>query len=153
MVSDGLGFEWTYRRLQLGDTLYHSSVRDPYLINLRGGAQMSVTPDCIWDSIEGTVGRVYGHYSAFDQEAVVDLPLELTETDLADKMTFLRNLHEYSAKRPVTYSWAWWQHYYGSKFGELVPTADPLDEYGQAVATATRPDFVSHRIGVRHGSA
>lgn len=153
MLLEGDPFDWTYRRLQLGGTLYQSSVRDPYLINLHEGAQMSLQADCIWDSIEGTVGRVYGHYPAFDQEAIVDVPLELTEADLAAKMTFLRNLHEYSSKRPVTYSWEWWQRYYAAKFSGLVATEDPLDEYGRNIAAQTRPDFVSHQIGVLHETA
>ena len=143
LIRTDLAWAWVYARMQRGNTLYQPHVRLPYLVNLHHAVAVCPAPDAL--RLDGAdMTREYGDYAG--QPALVDTALELTEPDLAAKMTFVRNYREHSANRPATYTWDYYRHYYARKFGNLTASADPLDEYGRAVAERHRSDFISALI-------
>ena len=137
LLAAGRSFDWVYRRDQIGAWLTHTAVRQPHLLTTAGAYRWSIVPDSITDG-DRTYRQEYGAWSAFDHEAIVDLPLELTEGDLRDKMAWFRNYEGMSKPRPP-YSWGYWLDYYTKKIGTR-----PLDcQIDNEISRATRDDFIS----------
>jgi hypothetical protein len=133
-----------YIRYQLGGVLFHCNLMYPWIVNLRRDWRFVPVA-----SVRGTGGGMmleYDDYSAFDGEAVVDVPLEITVDELRDKTTYNRGYHDLSPKHPETFDWDYWRAYYVKKFGLKVRTHERPAGIGETIAAASRPEFVSNIV-------
>jgi len=136
-------FAWYYRADQLKDQLFGPSVRLPWLVNLRHKADLHFSVDClIVDDKIHNMER--GNYTA--APLVMDVQLEMTREDLAEKMNFIRCYADLVPKRSPVFDWGYWFPYYVKKFQQKQRRDVPLTETGRQIAEASRPDFVSHAV-------
>ena len=78
--------------------------------------------------------------------AVVDVGLELTLPELADRMNWFRCYADLMPKRRPTFDWDYWRKYYVAKFGTKPVGGEVLDSIGQVIADGHRPEFVSATV-------
>jgi hypothetical protein len=137
---------WLYRRDQLVDRTFHSSLRRPWIFNLHSDAEVSNPDGAIWDGKRTLHQR--GFFFGHDYKAIVDCPLEMTLEDMDAKFTAFRMYRDLVPKRPK-YSWEYMREYSINKFRQK--NIDPLaklDKFGRMIAdiSTSRPDFLSHEI-------
>ena len=137
-------FAYYYRMDQLAGKMFGPSVRLPWLVNLRHRADLRFSVDCL--VVDGEiVGMERGDYSLDAGPLVVDVQLEMTVGDLAEKMNFIRCYSDLVPKRRRVFEWGYWFRYYVDKFrrkravGVMTPT-------GVVIASNSQPDFVSHAV-------
>ncbi len=138
MLADDRGYADYYRRDELAGQAFGTSIRMPYIVNLREPHHYYFGLDRVTEGDQVyTMNR--GSWPAYDLTAVVDLQLEMTERDLADKMTYIRSYADLVPKRKTTYDQFYWERYFVDKFLKKRPVKMPS-------VFATSPEFVSHAI-------
>jgi hypothetical protein len=138
-----------YRRDQLGDQMFSSSVRLPFVVDLRRGAWRFSTDSVVLqdESHDPIIARMErGTWPERDSAAVVDVQLEMTLDDLRDKMNFIRCYHDLVPKRKPAFEWGYWRRYYIEKFRNKKPAGLVEDPTGLAIAAKHREDFVSAEV-------
>ena len=137
-------WSWLYRMDQLGDQLFHSSVRVPFIVNLHGFPLRWST-----DALEagGTLTTMErGDYASQDNISVVDVQLEATREELAAKQNYIRCYHDILPKRKPVFEWGYWFPYYANKFRQKSPAGVVTDPVGVAIAAKSEPGFVSWQV-------
>jgi len=81
-----------------------------------------------------------------DAPPVVDVQLEMTVEDLADKMNFIRCYSDLVPKRKPVFEWDYWFPYYVKKFEAKRRAGAGGGATFSAIARKSRPEFVSHRV-------
>ena len=144
MLENNIAWSWVYRMDQLGDQLFHSSVRVPFLVNLRGPA-LRWSTDSIHDGAMLTTMQ-RGNYAEMDALSVVDVQLEVTREELAAKQNYIRCYSDILPKRKPVFEWGYWFPYYVNKFQKKSPAGTVTDPVGVAIAAKSEPDFVSQQV-------
>jgi hypothetical protein len=146
MLSRGDPWAWHYRMDQLAGQLFHASVMMPFLVNLHSRPLMRIAFDAITDE-QGVWKMKRGNFSECDGRAIVDVQLEMTVEDLAEKMNFIRCYADLVPKRSPVFSWdGYWRKYYIEKFKRKAKSDAPLSPTGQRIAELCEPDFVSREV-------
>jgi len=130
---------WTYRRDQLAGLSFGCTVRRPRIINLHADPLPEVGPDALTIGGEVVARMERGDWPEMDRLAIWDIQLEMTQTDLADKLNFQRCYSDLVPKRKAVFAWGYWRDYYAAKFRQKrrIEIAPPFPE---------RADFVSAEI-------
>jgi len=144
MLENNIAWSWVYRMDQLGDQLFHSSVRVPFLVNLRGPA-LRWSTDSIHDGAMLTTMQ-RGNYAEMDALSVVDVQLEVTREELAAKQNYIRCYSDILPKRKPVFEWGYWFPYYVNKFQKKSPAGTVTDPVGVAIAAKSEPGFVSWQV-------
>ena len=137
-------WSWLYRMDQLGDQLFHSSVRVPFIVNLHGFPLRWST-----DALEagGTLTTMErGDYAHQDHISVVDVQLEVTREELEAKQNYIRCYSDILPKRKPVFEWGYWFPYYVNKFRQKSPAGTVTDTVGMAIAAKSEPGFVSWQV-------
>ena len=149
ILEAGRPFEWLYKRYQLGNRLFHTDTRLPWILNLQIDNPFVIRADSIHhrDGHERYMIE-HGDFRSKDHVAIVDCPVEMTLQDLEDKMEFVSH---YSELRPVTGHLRDRDYiaYFTQKFSAKIISNERLDPTGLAIAQNSRSDFVSWII-LRH---
>lgn len=133
-----------YRKDQLYDRLFSASVSMPFIINSRDIYRFAA--DAITNG-EHIAWMERGDYSEFDNEAVVDVQLEMTLMDLRNKLNFMRCYSDLVPKRKPEFDEGYWLDYYIKKFQlKRLDPGQSLDKIGRAIAEKSRSDFVSRYV-------
>jgi len=147
MLDAGESFGWICRRDQLADKLFGVNGRAPHLYNL-SAAVRAITDGIVVDGRALFVER--GDYTNEDKATTdaqyVDIGLECTVDDLEAKMNFLHCYSDLLPKRSPVFDWSYWRNYHTHKTRQKPLSDEKPGKRGQAVATNTRNDFVSHVI-------
>jgi hypothetical protein len=101
------------------------------------------------DSIRHNVDVIpweYGQWQTHTDEAMVDVPLEMSVEDLADKLNDFRCYHDLMPKRNPVFDWSYWRGYYSHKFGQKSVSGEELSPMGKRIAAISQPHFVSHTV-------
>jgi len=141
--DETMGWDWAYRGNQLAGKLFSASKRLPAIWRDGSGCYPTLSPDGMQTPV-GFVSVESGDYSGYDDEMIVDVPLEITLINMAGKMNFFRCYHDDMPKRNPVFDWDYWHPYYTAKMRYWKPTDIQLDEYGQAIADASKPEYLSH---------
>lgn len=136
-------WDWVYRGNQLAGQLFSASKRLPMVWRDGSGCVYTFSPDGL-QTPDGFVAVERGDYSEYDNEMIVDAPLEITLADLEGKMNFFRCYHDDLPKRNPVFDWNYWKPYYRQKMSDWKTSVRPLDQYGEAIAEASRPEYLSH---------
>jgi len=145
MLENNLAWAWVYRMDQLGDQLFHASVRVPFLVNLHMPAlRWSTDSISRRSTILTTMQR--GNYAEMDALSVVDVQLEVTREELADKQNYIRCYSDVLPKRRPTFEWPYWYPYYIDKFRKKHRAGTVTDPVGTAIAAKSEPEFVSQQV-------
>ena len=145
MMENNLAWTWVYRMDQLGDQLFHASVRVPFLVNLsKSQPQLRWSTDSLYTT--GPVTMQRGNYAEMDAISVVDVQLEVTRDELAAKQNYIRCYSDILPKRKPTFEWDYWFPYYVDKFQKKLPAGTVADPIGLAIAAKSRPGFVSQQV-------
>ena len=143
MLADAQPWAWLYRKYQLRDRLFHTSVRLPWILNLRADQAFQIATDSI-RSPKGEVLRMeQGFWPERDGVSVVDCGMELTVGDLADIRNFTRCYADINPDADPEFSWDHYRSYYARKYRAMVLSREPLDITGSAISRNSHPDFVS----------
>ena len=144
MLEKDIPGYWVYRMDQLGNQLFHASVREPFLVNLWGHAARWST-DSLHDGMTLTTME-RGDYTKMDAISVVDVQLEITREELAAKQNYIRCYSDILPKRKPTFEWDYWFPYYVDKFQKKLPAGTVTDPVGLAIAAKSEPGFVSQQV-------
>ena len=72
-------FEWLYKKYQLGDRLFHSDTRVPWILNLQIDNPYVIRPDSLHQKNGHKSYKIeHGEYRSKDHLAIVDNPMEMT---------------------------------------------------------------------------
>ena len=119
----------------------------PFILNLEVNTWRC---DFVRDGARDDGGQLieaqYGDFRRFTPYAVVDVGLELTLPELADRMNWFRCYADLMPKRRPTFDWDYWRKYYVAKFGTKPVGGEVLDSIGQVIADGHRPEFVSATV-------
>ena len=143
MLKAGRPFEWLYKRYQLGNRLFHTDTRVPWILNLQVDNPFVIRAD----SIHHRDGRErytieHGDFRSKDHVAIVDCPMEMTLQDLADVKNFVRCYSELNPQANPRFDWDVYLPYYVRKFNTKIMSDEPLDPTGEAIARNSTSDFV-----------
>ena len=143
MLEAGRPFEWLYKRYQLGNRLFHTDTRVPWILNLQVDNPFLIRAD----SIHHRDGRErykieHGDFRSKDHVAIVDCPMEMTLQDLADVKNFVRCYSELNPQVNPRFDWNEYLPYYVRKFNAKIMSDEPLDPTGEAIARNSTSDFV-----------
>lgn len=144
MLEFGYTYEWIYRMDQLGDQLFHSSAKVPFIVNLNG-PEVRWSTDSLHNGVDLTTMQ-RGDYSEMDALSVVDVQLEVTRNELAAKQNYIRCYHDILPKRNPTFEWGYWFPYYVDKFRRKQRAGTVTDPVGMAIAAKSEPGFVSQLV-------
>jgi len=136
---------WVYRMDQLGTHLLHASVKEPFIVNLNNPCGARWSTDALY--CDGMISRMdRGGYAEFDAISVVDVQLEVTREELAEKQNYIRCYHDILPKRKPVFEWDYWFPYYVDKFRQKSPAGTVTDPVGLAIAAKSEPGFVSQQV-------
>jgi len=145
MLEYNTAWDWVFRMDQLGDQLFHSSVRVPFIVNLgKAQPQLRWSTDSLYTT--GTVKMQRGDYAHQDHISIVDAQLEVTREELAAKQNYIRCYHDILPKRNPVFEWDYWFPYYVNKFRQKSPAGTVTDPAGVAIAKKSKPGFVSWQV-------
>ena len=145
LMEWGLPWTWAHRMDQLGDQLFHASVRVPFLVNLHHTRTLRWSTDSITD-LDCTTTMERGDYTNQDHISIVDVQLEVTREELEAKQNYIRCYHDILPKRNRTFEWDYWFPYYVNKFRQKSPAGVVTDPVGVAIAAKSEPGFVSWQV-------
>ena len=135
-------WDYAYRGNQLAGQLFSASKRLPMIWRLGSGCYYTFSPDGL-QTPEGFTTVESGDYSEYDGEMIVDVPLEITLEDYEGKMNFFRCYANDLPKRSPVFDWDYWHRYSLGKMQGWSNYPGVLDEYGQAIADASKPEYLS----------
>ena len=146
MLEKDIPGYWVYRMDQLGNQLFHASVKVPFIINLHSSTSARWSTDATaWD--DGLISRMErGNYTVLDAISVVDVQLEITREELAAKQNYIRCYHDILPKRKPVFEWDYWFPYYVDKFQKKLPAGTVTDPIGLAIAAKSESGFVSQQV-------
>jgi hypothetical protein len=137
-------FEWLYKRYQLGNRIFHTETRVPWMLNLQIDNQFHVRADSLHHNDGGQKYAIeHGDYRAQNRCAIVDTQMELTLQDLEAKQNFIRCYSELNPEANPRFDWNAYFPYFMRKFNAKLISNEPLDGVGQVIAHDSRKDFVS----------
>ena len=145
MLENNLAWTWVYRMDQLGDQLFHASVRVPFLVNWWRSDHRRWSTDSIIHNRRLTRMQ-RGNYAEMDALAIVDVQLEVTQEELAAKQNYIRCYSDILPKRKSTFEWDYWFPYYVDKFRKKHSACTVTDPVGVAIAAKSEPEFVSQQV-------
>ena len=109
---------WVYRGNQLAGQLFSASKRLPMIWRRGSGCYYTFSPDGL-QTPEGFVTVERGDFHEYDNEMIIDVPLEITLDDMAGKMNFFRCYHDDLPKRNPVFDWEYWHRYFLGKMSGL----------------------------------
>lgn len=147
MLEGGGPFDYIYRANLIAGHLAYPSKRLPNMMNLEyfPVVHRRDMPDALFCD-GNSYGDEYGEYLDKEDEAAVDAPLEITLEEYEAKMNFVKCHSVAMPKRNPVFVWDFWRDYMARKVSLMIESAHPLDEYGQRIASATRPEYVGAEI-------
>ena len=145
LMEWGLPWTWAHRMDQLGDQLFHASVRVPFLVNLHHTRTLRWSTDSITD-LACTTTMERGDYAEQDHISVVDVQLEVTREELEAKQNYIRCYHDILPKRNPVFEWDYWFPYYVDKFQKKSPAGVVTDPVGVAIAAKSEHGFASWQV-------
>jgi len=148
MLDKGLPFEWLYKKHQVGDKLFHAETRLPWIVNLRVDANYVFRADALHHRDGSEIHRIdHADFRFMDHLAVVDCAMELTMRDQAEKTNFIRGYEELTGVAwDGNFDQETYLQYYATKFSAKVLSGERLDATGEAIAAASRDDFLAREI-------
>ena len=134
MLRGSSGWGWLYRKDQLAGTMFHASVRLPYIIS--GTASHKWGMDALHLQDGERIPWQHADWRAYDKGAVVDVPLEMPLGDLNAKLDYFHHDRE---KHGVSYSIGRFRKAKHISGESLSPT-------GLSIAANNQPEFVSNEV-------
>ena len=151
MLTEDRPFEWLYKRIQLGGQLFETDRRVPFIVNLRSAKRCEIVMDGIRNPVTGEIHRnELGNFREKKNVSTVDVPREMTLCELEELRCFIRNYDEINPNVNPTFDWEKDKWIEINKYTHKTFSSDPLSPTGEAIARASKPDYVSQLILRQH---
>ena len=128
-----------YRRMQIKDQLFDSDLRSIAIINI-GKVKESVVKVLV-DRVEingNSIISTRGEFEDSNDQSYIDTELELTDCEMREKMTDIRNYEDLLPKRRGVDFW-YWVAYFETRKRNMNRSTDELGEIGKKIL-AVHPD-------------
>lgn len=141
-------WDYIYRGNQVGGRIFSASKRLPMVWRDTSGCRYSYSPDGL-NTPGGFIPVERGDYSKYDGEMVIDVPFELTLSELEGRLNFFRCYHDNLPKRNPVFDWGYWEPYYLDKMQDWkIFYRITAEQYADEIRDGTRADYVgAHLMG------
>jgi len=114
LLLSGADIGWLYRGNYLAGELFQPSKRLPYILNLERWPSATITfaPDGAKTEDGRRWKPEYGDFGRMENYSVVDAGLELSLSELEEKLNWVRCYADLMPKRKATFEWEYWRNYY-----------------------------------------
>ena len=142
LISSKKPFEWLYKKYQLGNQLFHSDSKVPFIINLTTDRPCKIASDSIITENGRKIHIKAGDYRRYDHVAIVDAPYEMTIDDLKDKVNFIKNYADLRKDVRPFFVKEEQIKYHVHKCNRKIISNEKLDYFGEKIAANSSSDFI-----------
>ena len=135
-----------------GNLLFNADRALPWVFNLTGNNEWKTIPDAIInENTKKKISFKKGNFKKYNNQAIIDVPFEITLLDIKEKYEFVRKTYERIELindpvflERITFNQNKWMNYMQNKINEKKISKQEIDETGKQILKLRKDYFLSN---------
>ncbi len=152
IINKNKPYTWLYKRYLCGNLLFNADMRLPWIINLNLPLKWRIGSDSITNGdTKEFIKMQAGNFKKFNNEAIIDIPWEMTIQDGKEKYEYvikeyriLNKTYEPNNPENLKFNERKWLKYHQHKVNLKKVSNDTPDNIGRCILKFRESNFISH---------